>query len=164
MKLIKRNIYKSLFTCALSSCMIACLYYVNYYMYTRTCIFVMQFWEILIKHFCFPNLSSYVSFLKNRIQLHYFLILFLIRTSLFTSWFKRRRLHVYVNHMERGGAILRTLFNIVEAPFKNRWTRNTKTVNVCGHYQYQDIHDCILPLNKPSGLPFILTQQSMGRN
>ena len=34
--------------------------------------------------------------------------------------------------------------------------------NVCG--LYQDIYDSISPLNKRSGRPFILTQQSMGRN
>ena len=32
--------------------------------------------------------------------------------------------------------------------------------NLCGHYQ--DIYDWISPLNKWSGLPFILKQQSMG--
>ena len=36
--------------------------------------------------------------------------------------------------------------------------------NLCGHYLYQDVYDWISPLNKRSGLPFILTQQSMGRN
>ena len=47
-----------------------------------------------------------------------------------------------------------------------RWTnkqpRIQKFWNVCSHYQ--DIYDWISPLNKRSGLPFILTQQSMGRN
>ena len=34
--------------------------------------------------------------------------------------------------------------------------------NLCG--LYQDIYDWISPLNKRSGWPFILAQQSMGRN
>ena len=72
----------------------------------------------------------------------------------------------------------KTLFNIVEAPFKIvelwclccmmmfRWTNKQPGIqqfwNWCSHYQY--IYDWISPLNKCSGLPFILTQQSMQRN
>ena len=41
--------------------------------------------------------------------------------------------------------------------------RNTK-VSKCMQSLYQDIFDQISPLNKPSDLCFILTQQSMGRN
>ena len=37
-----------------------------------------------------------------------------------------------------------------------------KFLYLCGHYQ--DIYDWISPLNKLSGLPFIIIQQSMGRN
>ena len=74
--------------------------------------------------------------------------------------------------------MLMTLFNIVEAPFTKVlnfdvcviwWcsdgpinSQELKTWNLCGHYE--DIYDCILPLNKQSGLQFILTQQSVGRN
>ena len=47
-----------------------------------------------------------------------------------------------------------------------RWTIKQPGIqkfwNLCG--LYQDIYDCISPLNKLSGRPFILTQQSMGRN
>ena len=71
------------------------------------------------------------------------------------------------------------LTNVVEAPLKNffvelwclccmmmfKWTNKQPGIqmfwNICGHYQ--DICDWISPLNKLSGLPFILTQQSMGR-
>ena len=72
----------------------------------------------------------------------------------------------------------KTLFNIVKAPFKMvelwclccmmmfRWTNKQPGIqqfwNLCSHYQY--IYDWISPLNKCSGLPFILTQQSMRRN
>ena len=74
---------------------------------------------------------------------------------------------------------LQTLFNIVEAPFKNCWTlmavlyddvpvghETAGNIQKCWHLRghYQDIYDWILPLNKRSGLPIILTQQSMGRN
>ena len=71
-----------------------------------------------------------------------------------------------------------TLFNIMEARLKNCWIRclccimmfrwiNTqpgihKLWHWCSHYQ--DIYDWISPFNKPSGLWFILTQQSMGGN
>ena len=67
--------------------------------------------------------------------------------------------------------------NIVEAPLKNfelwclcwkmmfRWTIKQPGIqkfwNLCN--LYQDIYDWISPLNKRSGRPFILTQQSMGR-
>ena len=74
---------------------------------------------------------------------------------------------------------LKTLFNIVEAPFffytlmfvvymcmmmSNKQPGIQKFWNLCRHYQ--DIYNCywIPPLNKQSGLPFILTEQSMGRN
>ena len=74
---------------------------------------------------------------------------------------------------------LNTLFNIVEAPFKKKlnfdvcvvWWCSDGPLNsqwiqkfwhLCG--LYQDIYDWISPLNKQSGRPFILTQQSMGRN
>ena len=47
-----------------------------------------------------------------------------------------------------------------------RWTNKhpgiQKFWNLCG--LYQDIYDWISPLNKRSGRPFILTQQSIGRN
>ena len=47
-----------------------------------------------------------------------------------------------------------------------RWTNKQPGIqkfwNLCGHYQ--DIYDWISPLNKSSGLPFILTQQSVGRS
>ena len=46
-----------------------------------------------------------------------------------------------------------------------RWTNKQPGIqkfwNLCCHYQ--DSYDWISPLNKRSGLPFILTQQSMGR-
>ena len=73
--------------------------------------------------------------------------------------------------------MLKKLFNIVEAPFMFllwcvccmmmfRWTNKQpgiqKVWNLCG--LYQDIYDWISPLNKRSGWPFILIQQSMGRN
>ena len=66
---------------------------------------------------------------------------------------------------------LKTLFNIVEAPLKkknfdvpvlNDDVQIRKFWHSCCHFQ--DIYDWISPLNKPSGLPFIQTQQSMGRN
>ena len=74
---------------------------------------------------------------------------------------------------------LMTLFNIVEAPLKKnvelwclccmmmfRWTIKQpglhKFWNLCS--LYQDIYDWISPLNKWSGRPFILTQQSVGKN
>ena len=47
-----------------------------------------------------------------------------------------------------------------------RWTIKQPGIqkfwNLCG--LYQNIYDWISPLNKQSGRPFILTQQSMGRN
>ena len=76
---------------------------------------------------------------------------------------------------------LKTLFNIVDAPFNFffelwctcmccmmmfRWAIKQPGIqkfwNLCG--LYQDIYDWISPLDKRSGRPFILTQQSMGRN
>ena len=51
------------------------------------------------------------------------------------------------------------LENRTPCPFT---ARNTKVWNLCFYYQY--IYDWISQLNKWSGLPFILTQQSMGRN
>ena len=46
-----------------------------------------------------------------------------------------------------------------------RWTNKQPGIqqfwNLCSHYQ--DICDWISPLNKQSGLPFILIQQSMGK-
>ena len=77
------------------------------------------------------------------------------------------------------GIGLKTLFNIVEAPFEKfvelwclccmmmfRWTIKQPWIQkFCNLYGlYQDIYDWISPLNKRSGWPFILTQQSMGRN
>ena len=47
-----------------------------------------------------------------------------------------------------------------------RWTIKLPGIqkfwNLCS--LYRDIYDWISPLNKRSGIPFILTQQSMGRN
>ena len=47
-----------------------------------------------------------------------------------------------------------------------RWTIKQPGIqkfwNLCG--LYQDIYDWISPLNKRSGTPFILTQQSVGIN
>ena len=73
---------------------------------------------------------------------------------------------------------LKSLFNIVEAPFEKLWnfdvcvvwwcsdgpvnSQEYKSFKLCGHHQ--DIYDWMSPLNKQSGLPFILTQQSMGRH
>ena len=71
-----------------------------------------------------------------------------------------------------------TLFNIVEAPLKIvelwclccimifRWIRKQPGIQKCWHLcsHYKDICDWISSLNKRSGLPSILTQQSMGRN
>ena len=74
---------------------------------------------------------------------------------------------------------LKTLFHLMETPLKKllklwclccmmmfRWTNKQPEIqkfwNLCG--LYQDICDWISPLNKRSGWPFILTQQSMGRN
>ena len=71
--------------------------------------------------------------------------------------------------------VLKTLLNIVETPFKKCWTLMSvlymmmfrwtnkqpgiqKFWNLCGHYQ--DIYHWVSPLNKRSGSPFILTQQS----
>ena len=47
-----------------------------------------------------------------------------------------------------------------------RWTNNQPRIQKIWHVwrRYQDIYDWISPLNKRSGLPYILTQQSMGRN
>ena len=45
---------------------------------------------------------------------------------------------------------------------KNKQPGIQKFWNLCS--QYQDIYDWISPLNKRSGLLFILTQQSVGRN
>ena len=67
------------------------------------------------------------------------------------------------------------LLKILEAPLKSCWTMMShclfrwtnkqpeiqKLWHLCSHCQ--DIYDWISPLNKPSGLPFILTQQSMGK-
>ena len=71
---------------------------------------------------------------------------------------------------------LKTLFNIVEDRFIKCWTLMSvllmmfkrvnkqpeiqKFWNWCSHYQ--EIYDWISPLNKWSGWPFILTQQSLG--
>ena len=74
---------------------------------------------------------------------------------------------------------LKALFYTVEARFKSCWTLMSVLYavyrwiinspagiqffwNWCDHYQ--DIYDWISPLNKPSGLWFILTQQSTGGN
>ena len=74
---------------------------------------------------------------------------------------------------------LKTLFNIVEDQFQKivelwclccimmfRRINKQRGIqffwNWCSHYQ--EIYDWISPLNKRSGSPFILTQQSMGEN
>ena len=73
-------------------------------------------------------------------------------------------------------SVLKTLFNIVEAPFWKmvehcylccmmmfRWTIKQPGIqkfwNLCG--LYQDIYDWISPLNKRSGRPFILIHSSL---
>ena len=73
--------------------------------------------------------------------------------------------------------LLKTLFNIVEAPFKKllnfaclcctmmfRWTIKQPGIQKFWNLRclYQNIYDWISPLNKRSGRPFILTQESMG--
>ena len=64
--------------------------------------------------------------------------------------------------------LLKTLFNIVKAQFKNKKYFDVCVVRWCSEFgpinsqeyigsHYQDIYDWISPLNKPSDLWFILT-------
>ena len=68
---------------------------------------------------------------------------------------------------------LKTLLNIVEARFKKQcWNLISVLYNdvslesgiqqFWNYFHYPDIYDLLSPFNKPSGLWFILTQQSMG--
>ena len=100
------------------------------------------------------------------------------RQKWMTSEDECRTLQVKVDSLQRCASLtLKTLFNILEAPLKKnfelwclccmmmfRWTNKEpgiqKFCNSCGHYQ----DDWISPLNKWSGSPFIITQQSMGEN
>ena len=75
--------------------------------------------------------------------------------------------------------VLKTLFNIVEAPFNFFFFNfdvcvwwyldgpiNNQEYKIFEIYvvTIKAIYDWLFPLNKQSGLPFILTQQSMGWN
>ena len=91
-------------------------------------------------------------------------------TSLYNTDIK-----VQKKNFNRSSTMLNNVFNIVEAPLKKielwclccmmmfRWTNKQPGMQNIRHLYSHYQADWISPLNKRSGLPFILTQQSMWR-